>query len=809
MGNVSLDDLTTRLAKARQERDFLKSILDAIQSFTVLVVDTVPLAQIRFANSFCCYHAGVPYEKAVTMNAYDFVSTPDDEISRINGAIETCMKGQGPVYIQGYFRSRDSQGAAKALMGFMIVQRLDRPGASPCLMFTTLDTAQFASRQDHGELAQWKTNIERFIKENPPAPPVQVDLFTEAQAQEKIEELEREKDFFKLILDTLHKISILVVDTEPMAQVRFANHCFCWHNAVTYDKAITMNAYEFASTPDDEIQKINGAIEKAMKGEGPVTINGYFRSRGDDAEERANWATMIIQRLDLPNVSPKIMFTTISTSELGIGAESENVNLARVQAITTATNDAVALLDETGKVTYWNVVAEKLFRIVANQAMGRELPELIIHPSVREEFKRSWAKAVDLDKPSFEGSIFESIASCNGGDEFFLEVSAGPLRLENGAWGAVGFFRDITPRKKMEADLLSAKQQAENANKLKDQFVALVSHDLRSPLANVVGMLEVLKGKAANSLKPEEMFYLNRAVDNCGRLMSMIDRLLDVSRLKSGKVKLKKRFIDVAQAIEDWLEISRRIADEKGIKIIVEIPLGFRIFADEMLFCQVIQNVVGNSVKFCKVGDIITIQPEKNRPDVLVIRDTGPGVEEKFIPNLFNASVRTTTPGSKGEKGIGLGLSLCHDIIKSHGGQISVESNPGHGATFYIELPQVKALVLLVEDQDVIRQEMAEYINNMGADVIEAANGQEAIALLADTQPHLVITDVMMPHVDGWDLLRFIRKDYSMETLPVIVITSSGQREAREVAFQLGANDFVLKPVIPDEFLPRVKRFLR
>ena len=157
---------------------------------------------------------------------------------------------------------------------------------------------------------------------------------------------------------------------------------------------------------------------------------------------------------------------------------------------------------------------------------------------------------------------------------------------------------------------------------------------------------------------------------------------------------------------------------------------------------------------------------------------------------------------------MGMGLPLCHDIMKAHGGAIAVESSAA-GAVFRVTLPEAKALALVVDDLEPAREEIVDQLSKMGVEALEAANGKEALDRLAEAEPHLVITDISMPEMDGFELLTIIRKSPSFEKIPVIVITSSGDMAAREKAFHLGADDFVTKPLVAEDFIPRVKRHVK
>ena len=355
-----------------------------------------------------------------------------------------------------------------------------------------------------------------------------------------------------------------------------------------------------------------------------------------------------------------------------------------------------------------------------------------------------------------------------------------------------------------------SREQAEAANKLKDQFVTLVSHDLRAPLGNIMGLMELFREKTRGAaLDGRHLNLLDRAANNCNGLIGMIDRLLDISRLRSGKMRVAKQFILTRYMLEDRIERLTHSAQEKMISITMDIPQGHRIFADENLFGEVVQNIVSNAIKFLDEGGQVTIRAEEGPSGAIVITDNGPGIGGAILPDIFNAHKKTSTRGTKGEKGMGLGLPLSQDIMKAHGGKIQVESQPGAGATFRLTLPEAKVTALVVDDNEATRVEVADQLRAMQVDVVEAANGAEALDRIAEQTPHVVIADILMPQMDGWALLNFIRKSPSMDGVPVIMFTSSDEIAAREKAFRLGASDFVMKPIVTNDFIPRVRRFVR
>lgn len=302
---------------------------------------------------------------------------------------------------------------------------------------------------------------------------------------------------------------------------------------------------------------------------------------------------------------------------------------------------------------------------------------------------------------------------------------------------------------------------------------------------------------------------LVKCQNNANSLLRMTIGLLDINRLQTGKMKLNKFFINAKELVSQVYFHLSTLAQEKKITLTNDIPAGRKVFADNVLFQQVIQNLVANSIKYCREGDAVTVSIAPGSPNTIVVKDTGIGVDPKILPDIFKAEVKTTTLGTKGEKGMGLGLPLCHNIMKAHGGGLRVESALGAGSSFYVELPVSKAIALVVDDQRVVREEVAGYLTRMGVEVVEAENGQEGYGKAISVEPQLIITDITMPVMDGLSMLDRLKSQMATQHIPVVVMTSSEDTvELRRDVFSRGAVDFIGKPLVPGDFVPRIQRFV-
>jgi len=236
--------------------------------------------------------------------------------------------------------------------------------------------------------------------------------------------------------------------------------------------------------------------------------------------------------------------------------------------------------------------------------------------------------------------------------------------------------------------LRSAKEQAEQANELKDKFISLVAHDLRSPWSGILSALEFISTDDENPLHEEHLEIVQRLIQIGKSSVQMIGDVLNVSRLKTGKIAVKPEQVDGRQVIINVLNHLNYLARQKGVELVNDVPEETWLFADPTLYVEVVQNLTSNAIKFCRKGDQVRFYIPENRPTVIAVSDTGVGIPEENLPKLFKIEEKTSTTGTAGEKGTGFGLPFSQDIMHAHNGQITVESVLGTGTTFFVELPQ-------------------------------------------------------------------------------------------------------------------------
>lgn len=510
--------------------------------------------------------------------------------------------------------------------------------------------------------------------------------------------------------------------------------------------------------------------------------------------------------------------------------------------------DAVITTDVEGRVTFMNRVAESLTGWAQAEAMGRSLPEIfqILNEESRQPVENPVVRT--LSAGATVGLANHTILIAKDGTECRIDDSAAPIRNEQGeVVGTVLVFRDISERKRMELErerLLAAAQaaqkEAEQANRLKDEFLATASHELRTPLTAVVGWSRLLRtGKldAENSARALESIERNATLQS-----KLIDDLLDVSRIITGKLTLDRRPLEIAHVVSDAVNTVRPAADAKNIAIETSFDAEAEpVLGDANRLQQVVWNLLSNAVKFTPKNGRIEVALQRVDSEVQVsVADSGEGISSDFLPYVFDRFSQGDGKTTRPHSGLGLGLAIVRQLVELHGGTVKAHSDgPGRGATFKLRLPVLSinlvpgsksalsdstltgarvtdglsiecpprldgVRVLVVDDDSDTRQMLKAVLSECHADVITAASAAEAIKEIEQRKPDVLVSDLGMPEQDGYELIKQVRETESADNaarVPALALTAYAKAEDRVRALAGGYQVHLAKPVEPAEFV--------
>jgi PAS domain S-box-containing protein len=475
--------------------------------------------------------------------------------------------------------------------------------------------------------------------------------------------------------------------------------------------------------------------------------------------------------------------------------------------ITSAAHDPIILLDQEARVIFWNPAASKTFGYTSEEILGKEIFSLLPPSDFKKRMIASFQLFRQTGQGSMVGHVSEFTVRRKNGDTFPVSASIAPIRRPEG-WHTVVIPRDITKNHQTELALRRAKEEAEQATRLKDQFVSLVAHDLRGPFTTILGFLELLDNDKKDPLSKRQKGFVRWMVDSCQKMLQMIDELLNIGRLKTGKITPRPRFLNAHFLVESLLEQFNPTAAQKAIRLENGVNNHCRFYADPDLFGEVVRNLLSNAIKFTRPQGVIRVSTLENAPTTLTVKDNGVGISKKRQGKIFCLEEKSSTVGTAGEHGTGFGLPFSLELMKAHGGTLTVESKEDEGTTFFAFLPEVTPQILVVDDDVDFRQLLRLRLTHERTTITETDSGLTALHLIAAANFHLIIADVQMPGMNGFELLRELRNKPESRDIPIILVTGDNSIATREKALQMGANDFITKPFDYANFLPRVRRFL-
>ncbi len=378
--------------------------------------------------------------------------------------------------------------------------------------------------------------------------------------------------------------------------------------------------------------------------------------------------------------------------------------------------------------------------------------------------------------------------------------------------------------------LHSARTQAEEANRLKDEFLATVSHELRTPLNAIMGWVSLVR--QARFDKNRVASILEIIERNARSQAQIIADVLDISRMITGRMKIGREPVSLARVLFDALDTIRPGAQAKGLTIHTEIDKGPVVDGDPERLQQVFWNVLSNSCKFTPAGGRIDVVLRADAGSATVrITDSGAGIAPDFLPFVFDRFRQADQSFTRAHGGLGLGLAIVKHLVEMHGGEAQAQSGGvGKGATFIIRLPMAPvtsvpardelssdgaqlpavefsgSLVLVVDDDESTRELLETVLTECGARVAAAASAREAVALLDLEVPAAIIADIGMPGEDGLSMLRRIRQRPAEQggAVPAVALSAYARTEDRHAALGAGFNDFLVKPAIPADVVRRL-----
>ncbi|MFW9258041.1 response regulator [Nostoc sp. CALU 546] len=520
--------------------------------------------------------------------------------------------------------------------------------------------------------------------------------------------------------------------------------------------------------------------------------------------------------------------------------ESLQKSEARYRRIVDTSYEGIWMIDSQTQTEYVNQRLSQMLGYAAEEMLGRSIFDFMDQADdMAVEEKLEWLKGEGRD-------LKEGRLRCKDGSYIWTLISARAILNEQSEFlGAIAMLTDITDRKRTESErdrLLQLEQiaraEAEAANRIKDEFLAVLSHELRSPLNPILGWAKLLQMRKFDEILLQK--GLETIERNAKLQAQLIEDLLDVSRILQGKLNLNMIPVDLVSTIEAAMETVHLAAEAKTIQIETMFdPTVGRVLGDSARLQQVFWNLLSNAVKFTGTGGKVNVRLECiDAQAQITVSDTGKGIHPDFLPHVFDYFCQGDSTTTRKFGGLGLGLAIARHLIEMHGGTVWVESlGEDQGASFTVRFPLLKdsatvkddtntdsstavfnfsplmgIQVLIVDDNADTRDFFSFVLEQFGAIVTAVASGYEALQALTQSKPDILLSDIGMPEMNGYMLMEQVRTQEAAvkgKQIPAIALTAYAGEINQQKALKAGFQQHIVKPVAPEELLVAISNLVK
>jgi PAS domain S-box-containing protein len=505
-------------------------------------------------------------------------------------------------------------------------------------------------------------------------------------------------------------------------------------------------------------------------------------------------------------------------------AYREGQTRARLASIISTSLDAVLVADEEGRVLEFNGAAEKIFGFDREEAVGAKMEDLIVPDHHRAAHVAGMQRYLTTGERRVIGKGRVQLeARRKSGEIFPVELSISAAETRDGEV-FISYARDISHRVAAERELIQARDEAVAGEKAKADLIAVMSHEMRTPLNGMLGTLDLLD---AGERPPKEREYLDIIRASGRQLLYHVDTVLEISRAEAGKIVLAEEPFSLPALVRELVESQRGVAEHRGNALSQRVETGGQdhVVGDPTRIRQVLLNLLGNAIKFTRNGAISVEAERLGGTDTIEFRviDDGIGIDAGDLDRVFEDFVTLDTSYTRAAGGTGLGLAIVRRLVKAMGGEIGVDSTKGEGSRFWVRLPlpsvtrlgsstrraetgggteppeaaKVPAMkVLIVEDNRINRIVLRDLLEQDGHTVDEAHDGQQGVERAARTSYDIVLMDISMPVLDGVEATRAIRAAEGRGTrLPIVALTAHAATADKERFRAAGVDDILVKPI--------------
>lgn len=574
---------------------------------------------------------------------------------------------------------------------------------------------------------------------------------------------------------------------------------------------------ELAQSLSEEVEERKATEDKLIKNQAELT----------DTNNKLNTSYQDLRNLTL-DLEEEIVERKNTESQL----KSHQEELEKLALIANKTDNAVIICNAEGKIEWVNASFERITEYTINEVIGQKPGDFL----QGEETDQNTVKLMGEKIKKGIGFNTDIVNYSKSGRKYWIRVEVQPIRnMEGKVIKFIAIESDITQSKNYEQALKLEKEKAEKAAMAKQEFLSTVSHEIRTPMNAIIGLTHIL---LSNEPKPLQVENLNALKFSADTLLALINDILDLSKIEAGKTDFEKTDFSIREIINSIEKSLSVLTKDKDVNISSHIDKDIPeiINGDQIRLNQIITNLVNNAIKFTESGTIkINIEKsaftEDNITLKFAVKDTGIGIPKNRLSKIFERFTQANQNTTRLYGGTGLGLTITKQLIELQGGKIWVESKEGLGSTFFFEITfdkrkytkeenlkserneiNIRGLhVLLVEDNKMNQMVAEQFMSNWDIEMTAVESGEEALEIIKNKSFDLVLMDLNMPGIDGFDTSLRIRsmQDSYFNELPIIALTASTIDDVKEKIFEYGMNDFATKPFDPNELFNKLTKHVQ
>lgn len=463
------------------------------------------------------------------------------------------------------------------------------------------------------------------------------------------------------------------------------------------------------------------------------------------------------------------------------------------ELILNSVGEGLCGLDLQGKITFVNPAAAKSLGYQVEELIGQSYHIILPHSNLDgTPYSLTGSPIYASLRDGSVHQVTSELFRRKNGSSFPVEYVSNPIREQNAIVGAVVTFKDITDRQQVE--------------RMKDEFISVVSHELRTPLTSIHGSLGMLASGLLDPACERGKRLLEIAIDSTDRLVRLINDILDIERIESGKVEMAKQACDAADLMTHAADVMQSMAERSGVNLSV-LTVSAQLWADPDRIIQTLTNLLSNAIKFSSQGNTVWLTAQNQGEWILFqVEDRGRGIPADKLESIFERFQQVDSSDSRNHEGTGLGLAICRSIIQQHGGRIGVESKLGEGSSFYFTLPILKEpgqstrdaalsgpLVLICDDDPSTVTLLQTLLEQQKYRVITVSSGQEAVEQATASRPDVILLDLLMPGMNGWETMAALKQRLDTKDIPIII--SSFLSPEKSAFPATGFVDWMVKPL--------------